>query len=212
MGRFLPIAIALLGLAGGLGSGYALKPPAPPGACEGAGGGEAGDGGGEAGDGGEHAAGAPAEGSHGAAPAATTADAQAAGCAAAAAHREPAPAEDHGGHGEGAFAAREFAKLANPVVVPVLEDGRMKSLVVLSISLEVQPGFKEQVYSMEPKLRDAFLKVMFRHSNSGGFQGNFTERRAMRDLRGSLREAAAALLGDKLVDVLILDIVRQDVG
>ena len=109
-------------------------------------------------------------------------------------------------------ALNEFAKLRTQFVIPILEEGRMRALVALSVSLEVTPGFQERVFSLEPKLRDAFLRVLFRHANSGGFDGNYIDRRVMDDLRGSLFQAAKLHLGDSLIAVLILDIVRQDVG
>ena len=39
---------------------------------------------------------------------------------------------------------------------------------------------------MKPRLRDSFLKVMFRHANSGGFDGSFTSGRKMDDLKSAL--------------------------
>jgi len=107
--------------------------------------------------------------------------------------------------------SREYARLNNQFVVPVVEDGRVAALVVLSLSLEVEIGGKDIVYSHEPKLRDAFLQVLFDHANLGGFEGSFTSSANMTALRSSLLSAAQNALGDKVSDVLIIDIVRQDV-
>ena len=104
----------------------------------------------------------------------------------------------------------EFVKLNNQFVVPVVEDGRVASLVVLSVSLEVTQGSREIVYQLEPKLRDAFLKQMFDHANIGGFSGTFTAASHMDSLRKALGEVAKTVLGDQVHDVLIIDIVRQD--
>jgi len=103
-----------------------------------------------------------------------------------------------------------FVKLNNQFVVPVVEGDRIASLVVLSLSLEVSEGFQETVFSQEPKLRDAFLQVMFDHANTGGFDGAFTSSGKMDNLRSALQEAAKKLLGEQLVGVLIVDVVRQD--
>jgi len=84
------------------------------------------------------------------------------------------------------------------------------ALVVLSLSLEVEAGNTEAVYLREPKLRDAFLQVMFDHANVGGFSGSFTDGSNLIVLRTSLKEAAAMILGTMVHDVLITDIARQD--
>ncbi|NBE07379.1 flagellar basal body-associated protein FliL [Paragemmobacter ruber] len=104
----------------------------------------------------------------------------------------------------------EYAKLANQFIVPVLEDGAVVSLVVLSLSLEVSEGATELVYQNEPKLRDEFLQVLFNHANSGGFRGSFTDSANLVPLRMALFEAASVVMPGVVTDVLIGDIVRQD--
>lgn len=117
---------------------------------------------------------------------------------------EPAPATDE------AAALPEYVKLNNQFVVPVLQEGRVVSMVIMSLNLEVSPGTNEQVYAREPKLRDAFLQVMFDHANAGGFNGAFTDGSNLILLRKALLEAAQSAVGIIVKDVLISDIVRQD--
>jgi hypothetical protein len=105
----------------------------------------------------------------------------------------------------------EYVKLNNQFIVPVVSGAKVAALVVLSLSIEVKAGGKEIVFGREPKLRDAFLQVLFNHANSGGFDGTFTTGEKMNDLRGSLFEAASRILGPMATDVLVIDIVRQDV-
>ncbi|KMW59206.1 hypothetical protein AIOL_004187 [Candidatus Rhodobacter oscarellae] len=104
----------------------------------------------------------------------------------------------------------DYVKLNNQFVVPVVRDGRIGALVVMSLSLEVELGQNEAVYRMEPKLRDTFLQVLFDHANAGGFEGAFTKSARMDILRTSLLEAAQSTLGSTIADVLITDVVRQD--
>ncbi|MBK1634770.1 flagellar basal body-associated FliL family protein [Rhodovulum adriaticum] len=127
------------------------------------------------------------------------------------------PAGDHAGdaghnaqagHANGGSA--DYVKLSNQFVVPVVHDGRMSALVVMSLSLEVDTGGKQPVFAREPKLRDAFLRVMFDHANTGGFDGAFTETGRMILLRAALLEVARNILGPMVHDVLITDLVRQD--
>ncbi|GGX38369.1 flagellar basal body-associated protein FliL [Tateyamaria omphalii] len=108
------------------------------------------------------------------------------------------------------LADREYVKMNNQFVVPVLRDGAVRSLVVMSLSLEVPAGQKDAIYSHEPKLRDSFLQVLFDHANVGGFDGAFTDANNLAVIRGALREVATKDMGDQISDVLIVEIARQD--
>lgn len=105
----------------------------------------------------------------------------------------------------------EYVKLNNQFVVPVVDDSRVTALVVVSLTVEVKQGRKEDVYLREPKLRDAFLQVFFDHANSGGFKGAFTNSSNMDVLRKTLLETANDTAKGLISDVLIMDIARQDV-
>jgi flagellar protein FliL len=119
---------------------------------------------------------------------------------------------DSDGYGDAADASSpyEYVRLNNQFIVPVIRHGSVRSLVVLSLTVEVLNGENTLVYDREPRLRDAFLRVMFSHANVGGFDGSFTTVEAMAPLRSGLLEAARQVLGDVVNDVLIVDIVRQD--
>ena len=105
----------------------------------------------------------------------------------------------------------EYVKLTNQFVVPIVDRDRVAAMVVLSLSLEVEPGSQEKIYSLEPKLRDGFLRILFDHANMGGFSGTFTNSEMLDVLRGSLRDVARRDLGGVVRNVLIVDIARQDV-
>ena len=121
---------------------------------------------------------------------------------------EEAPKEE-----EGTASAEEpsYIRLQNQFVVPVVRGESVRSLVVLSLSLETEPGAVDSVYAIEPKLRDALLRVLFDHAHIGGFDGAFTESGRLSLLRVALLEAAQATLGPEVTDILITDIVRQEV-
>ncbi len=124
------------------------------------------------------------------------------------------PEAHSGGHGGEAVKSptgTEFARLSNQFIVPVVKGDKVVSLVVLSLTLEVEPGGTETVFATEPRLRDSFLRVLFDHANVGGFDASFTQSGTMTLLRRSLLEAATATLGQTVRDILIVDIVRQEV-
>lgn len=111
---------------------------------------------------------------------------------------------------EGPLEGREYVKLNNQFVIPVMDAERVNALVVASLSIEVSTGSTETVYAREPKLRDVFLQIMFDHANIGGFEGSFTSGERMEILRGALQDGARSVLGDVVSDVLITEIARQD--
>lgn len=117
---------------------------------------------------------------------------------------------DTGAAVEASSGPSEFVKFNNQFVVPVVHKGRVDSLVVLSISLEVTQGASTSVYDAEPKLRDLLLQELFNHANHGGFTGMFTSANQMDQLRKSLQDVATTVLGVDLRGVLITDIARQD--
>ncbi|MDG1471762.1 flagellar basal body-associated FliL family protein [Pseudosulfitobacter sp. SM2401] len=104
----------------------------------------------------------------------------------------------------------EYFKMNNQFVVPIVAKDHVSALVVLSLSLEVPAGRKDAVFAREPKLRDAFLQVMFDHANLGGFEGEFTNANNLDILRNALREVAKKHMEDGISDVLIMEIARQD--
>jgi len=189
--KILPILLAPLGLGGGIGAGLALKPAADHGGDAAASEAPA-----DAKDAGAEHAAAPAEGE-----AATPAKAEHAATPGTRAVPETP---------EGETPLHDYVKLNNQFVVPVVQDGQVASMVILALSLEVSAGSTEQVYAMEPKLRDVFLQVLFDHANAGGFSGDFTVSKNMVVLRDALREVAIRTLGGNVTDVLIIDIARQD--
>lgn len=105
----------------------------------------------------------------------------------------------------------EYVKLNNQFIVPVVNEARVASMMVIALSVEVAQGRREEVFAREPKLRDAFLQVFFDHANLGGFTGTFTASKNLDVLRRALRETSRNHFGDLISDVLITDIARQDV-
>ena len=126
---------------------------------------------------------------------------------------EPDAGDYGGGYDEDPSGEMDYVKLNNQFIVPVVNDGDVSALVVMSLSLEVKMGEREAVYTKEPKIRDALLSVLFQHANAGGFNGTFTATRNLDVLRNMLTEATRqAMESDLVANVLIIDIVRQDLS
>lgn len=168
MRKLLPVLLALLGIGGGVGAGFLLKPELPP----------------------EVAALDPAN------PCGEPAITDASNPVSVV---QPDPSN------------QEYVKMSNQFIIPIVLDERVNALVVLSLSVEVGQGQSQIVFDREPKLRDAFLQVLFNHANMGGFKGVFTETSNMMILRRALKEAGQSILGEAISDILITDLARQDV-
>lgn len=103
-----------------------------------------------------------------------------------------------------------FVTVARQMIVPVVEQGETRALMLFEIALDVPEEHRELVLEREPRLRDAFLRELFEMSYTGAFLDTYTSDRVMEDLRGKLLAAARVHLGDRVSDVLILDALRQE--
>ncbi|WP_299968605.1 flagellar basal body-associated FliL family protein [uncultured Roseobacter sp.] len=111
----------------------------------------------------------------------------------------------------GPTAGMEYVRLPNQFVVPLVADDRISALVVMSLSMEVALGSTDTILLAEPKIRDSFLRVLFDHAAIGGFDGAFATTENMDVVRRKLRDIAQSIMGEDIVnDVLIFEVARQD--
>lgn len=103
-----------------------------------------------------------------------------------------------------------YYRFPSQFFVPVMHGDRLDSVIVLTLSVEMTEEHEEQVYKQEFRLRDAILRTLLIHANTGGFDGNFTLDVRMKRLRQSLIETADKVSDGLVSDVLIEDIVRRD--
>ena len=64
-----------------------------------------------------------------------------------------------------------YVPLEKPFVVPIFAGEKVVAMIVLSLSVATDEEGAHAMDAVQPRLRDSFLKVMFRHANSGGFDG-----------------------------------------
>ncbi len=205
MKKLLPMLIPVLALIGGVAAGEMLR-PAPAGT--------------------DHAAAeAPADEGHGAEP---EEDHATDGHAAeeASGHAEPAPADDHaaaaddhgGGHGGGGddghgggepVPAEGWFTFPTQFFVPLMRNGDMGAVMILTLTIETPGADLKAMEQQEHRLRDALLRELLIHANTGGFDGNFTSEARLAPLRERLQKAAQASTDLTVKAVLIEDIARQ---
>ena len=126
------------------------------------------------------------------------------------AHGEAAEAHGDDGHGVAAPGTTETIRLPNQFVVPLIEEGQVRAMVVIGLALELNAGHSFVLANDEARLRSLFLQRLFDHANIGGFDGLFTSGEALLALRSALRDAARELIGPSVRDVLITELLRQE--
>ncbi|MDT8343324.1 MAG: flagellar basal body-associated FliL family protein [Thermohalobaculum sp.] len=200
MRKFLVLLVLLVvgGAAGGLGAAFLAPPPAAeahgaPGAPP-AGVGHTptaaapeaeGDGAGEDAAGAHRAAGGPADGP-----------------AASAAVTRHAPGDASG--------QRSFVTVGRQLIVPIVHGQTTRALILFELAIDVPSELSDAAQRMQPRLRDAFLRELFAMSYTGAFDETYTDARVIEEMRRNLRVVARTILGDKVADVLVLDVMRQE--
>lgn len=101
-------------------------------------------------------------------------------------------------------------ELQNQFVVPLTDGDRVTGLVAVSLAVEGRAGEEDVITQAEPRLRDAFLRVLFDHARADGFRGDFTNGTSMSELRARLDAIAVETIGPIAQGVLITSVARQD--
>ncbi len=107
-------------------------------------------------------------------------------------------------------AERSFVKIGRQTIIPVVEGGETRALMLFELAVDVPAARSDDVHEMEPRLRDAFLRELFKMAYTGAFLTNFTDDRVIEELRRNLTRAAQRHLGKDATEVLILDVMRQE--
>ncbi len=113
-------------------------------------------------------------------------------------------------HGAPAAADAAYLKFGRQFVVPVVKSGAPQVMMILEISIEVDPSTAGDVYTFEPKLRDAFLAELMRLGSADILTNIIEKPEAMTNTKSSLLNTARTILGDGAKDVLILGIGIQE--
>lgn len=127
----------------------------------------------------------------------------------AALHGGEDSAKDMAASGAAESEAKAYFRFPTQFFIPVMHGDRLDGMMVLSLTVEMPEGHEEDIYAQEFRLRDAFLRSLLIHANTGGFDGNYTIEPRMRRLREALMNTAFEIAGEKITDVLIEDIARQ---
>ena len=115
-------------------------------------------------------------------------------------------------HGEGSGLANGEAgwfTFPTQFFVPLVRQGDMRDIMILTLTLQTDAASAPALSRKEHALRDALLRALMIHANTGGFDGNYTADRNLALLRESLLKAGQTVTDLPLTAVLIEDIARQ---
>ena len=100
-------------------------------------------------------------------------------------------------------------RFPNQFFVPLMRDSDISGTMIVTLTIEMTKADEEAVYAQQHRLRDALLRALMIHANTGGFDGNFTADPQMGRLKTELVKVAKESSEGKITDVLIEDIARQ---
>lgn len=118
-----------------------------------------------------------------------------------------------GGHGdaEASNGSLTYYKFSREFVVPVIEDKRVDSLVILNLNLEVDSAVADELYAIDPKLRDNIMTTLVSLSNDGDAMVSITDPANYELIRATVLENLRVLVPHGLENVLILDMAKQHI-
>lgn len=141
---------------------------------------------------------------------------------------KPAPAaaveaggDDHAedshdaGHGDDDYdkpsdSDNAFFDFSREFVIPLLSDGQVTSLVIINISLEVDPSLSSKLFGMEPKLRDNIMTSLISLTNDDKTFQELTTVRNYETIRSYVLSKLRESVSSEIINVLIMDIAKQD--
>jgi flagellar basal body-associated protein FliL len=113
--------------------------------------------------------------------------------------------------GSGASSTTMYYRFSREFVVPLIENGRVASLVILNINLEVDAAISGTLFSKEPALRDNIMTTLIALSNDGRTFESITNVENYESLRAMVLMNLKQVMPTGINNVLILDMARQDV-
>lgn len=132
------------------------------------------------------------------------------------AEKETAKAKDDkhaksGSKGSGAPGGVAYYKFSREFVVPLLENGRVSSLVILNINLEIDESVSAKMFSMEPVVRDNIMTTLVSLANDGKTFQTLSDIESYESMRALVLMNLKKVVPSGVRNVLILDMARQDI-
>lgn len=116
------------------------------------------------------------------------------------------------GHGSSsASTGSAYFKFSREFVVPIIQNERVASLVILNINIESDAAMSDKLFSQEPVIRDVVMTTLIEISGDGRTFQSMTSIENYESLRSLILAALQKKFPDMgIKNILILDIARQD--
>ncbi len=125
----------------------------------------------------------------------------------------PAPKKDaHGKKSPGSVSSSDldYFKFSREFVVPIIRDGKVASLIILNINLEVDGSLTDELFSLEPKIRDNIMTTLVQLSNDGSTLVAISDVQNYESIRATLLMNLGKVVPSGIRNVLIVDMGKQD--
>lgn len=113
-------------------------------------------------------------------------------------------------HGAADSGEVTYYKFTREFVVPMIQDDRVQSLVILNLNLEVDTSISQELFSKEPVLRDNIMTTLVKLSSGGRTLNSITDVDNYETLRAMILTNLQNEIPNGIHNVLILDMARQD--
>jgi len=103
-----------------------------------------------------------------------------------------------------------YHRFSREFVVPIMRDNRVRSLVILNLSIEADSSLSSRLFSEEPKVRDNIMTTLIMLSNEGDTLEDFTDIESYETIRSMILKNLDSIFAYGIHNVLIMDIAKQD--
>lgn len=119
-------------------------------------------------------------------------------------------------HGKSADAGKkigdvDFFRFSREFIIPLTTEGRITSLVIINLNLEVDSSESSKLFSIEPKLRDNIMSTLIRLSNDGSTLEEPTRVESYETIRTVVLANLRDKVSQDIENVLIVDIAKQEI-
>lgn len=114
------------------------------------------------------------------------------------------------GSTSGTYDNSVYYKFSREFVVPILEDGKVASLVIINLHIEADPKISQELFRMDPKLRDNIMTTLIALSGDGRTFNEVTNVNTYETLRATIRKNLEAIVPNGVRNILIVDMAKQD--
>lgn len=104
----------------------------------------------------------------------------------------------------------DYFKFSREFVVPIIRNGKVASLIILNINLEVDGSLSGKLFSLEPKIRDNIMTTLIGLSNDGDTLISISDVQNYESIRAAMLMNLESVVPYGINNVLIMDIGKQD--